>query len=146
MEINSAASQKMDFMKLLVTELQNQNPLEPLNNQQIAAQLAQFSQLEKAELMNINIEAMNSTMSTLNSSFQESLVFAQFDYAKSLLGKEVSFYSGDFGQQVSGSVESIAISGTDPVLQVQGSATNPDGSEYKGIFAVGVGEILGIKN
>ena len=146
MEINSAASQKLDFMNLLVTELRNQNPLEPLDNQQMAAQLAQFSQLEQSEEMNTNIENMNSTMSAMNSSFQGAMAVAQLDYAKSLLGKEVSFYSGDFDQHISGTVESIAVSGTTPTLRVNGSATNPDGSQHTGLFGVGVNEILGIKN
>ena len=44
MEIGSATTQTMDYMTLLITELQNQNPLEPLDNQQMAQQLAQFSQ------------------------------------------------------------------------------------------------------
>ncbi|MFT7433609.1 MAG: flagellar basal-body rod modification protein FlgD [Alphaproteobacteria bacterium] len=35
------------FMTLLVTQLQNQDPLEPMDNQQMTAQLAQFSSLEQ---------------------------------------------------------------------------------------------------
>lgn len=35
------------FLKLLVTQLQNQNPLEPQPNAEFVAQLATFSSLEK---------------------------------------------------------------------------------------------------
>jgi flagellar basal-body rod modification protein FlgD len=42
----------MDYMKLLVAQLQNQNPLEPLDNKDMTAQLAQFSQLQQLETMN----------------------------------------------------------------------------------------------
>jgi flagellar basal-body rod modification protein FlgD len=35
------------FMTLLVTQLRNQDPLEPLDNAQFIAQLATFSSLEK---------------------------------------------------------------------------------------------------
>ncbi|MCD6175181.1 MAG: flagellar hook capping protein, partial [Planctomycetes bacterium] len=42
----NAVDQKLDYLKLLVTELQNQNPLEPMEQKDMAAQLAQFSQLE----------------------------------------------------------------------------------------------------
>ncbi len=34
------------FLKLLTTQLQNQNPLDPMKNEAFVAQLAQFSQLE----------------------------------------------------------------------------------------------------
>ena len=74
---SSASSIQMDYMKLLVTQLQNQNPLEPLDNKDMAAQLAQFSQLQQME--------------TLNNSFSRVLESVQRSYASSLIGKEVSF-------------------------------------------------------
>lgn len=50
-----------DFLKLLVTQLKNQNPLEPIANEAFIAQLAQFSQLEQstkiANLMQQNLDA-----------------------------------------------------------------------------------------
>ena len=48
MGTTSAVDQKLDYLTLLVTELQNQNPLEPMEQKDMAAQLAQFSQLELA--------------------------------------------------------------------------------------------------
>ena len=35
-EIASASSIQMDYMKLLITQLQNQNPLEPMDNNEMA--------------------------------------------------------------------------------------------------------------
>ena len=40
------------FLKLMVTQLNNQDPLSPMEGQEFAAQLAQFSSLE--QLLNIN--------------------------------------------------------------------------------------------
>jgi flagellar hook assembly protein FlgD len=37
---------KSEFLTLFTTQLQNQNPLDPVNNEAFVAQLAQFSQLE----------------------------------------------------------------------------------------------------
>ncbi len=73
----SAGGLQTDYMKLLVTQLQNQNPLEPLDNKDMSAQLAQFSQLQQTE--------------NLNTSFSKVLESVQRSYASSLIGKEVSF-------------------------------------------------------
>ena len=43
---------KSEFLKLLVTQLQNQDPMNPINNGEFIAQLASFSSLE--QLMSIN--------------------------------------------------------------------------------------------
>ena len=77
--INTASSIQMDYMKLLITQLQNQNPLEPLDNNEMASQLAQFSELQQLE--------------SLNSSFANILSTTQRNYANSLIGKEIAFAS-----------------------------------------------------
>ncbi|MGB8226166.1 MAG: flagellar hook capping FlgD N-terminal domain-containing protein [Sedimentisphaerales bacterium] len=77
--ITSASQIQMDYMKLLVTQLQNQNPLEPMDNDQMASQLAQFSQLQQLESM--------------NTSFADVLATTKRNYANSLLNKNVTFYT-----------------------------------------------------
>jgi flagellar basal-body rod modification protein FlgD len=47
-----------DFMKMLLAQLQNQDPLNPMNGADFAAQLAQFSSLEQ-------LSNLNATMSSL---------------------------------------------------------------------------------
>jgi flagellar basal-body rod modification protein FlgD len=94
--INSASDIQMNYMKLLITQLQNQNPLEPMDNDQMASQLAQFSQLQQLE--------------TMNSSFADVLSTTERKYASSLIGKEISFESenDDGTQQItSGIVEEV---------------------------------------
>ncbi|MFA6177061.1 MAG: flagellar hook capping FlgD N-terminal domain-containing protein, partial [Phycisphaerae bacterium] len=75
----SASSLQMDYMTLLVAQLQNQNPLEPMDNDQMAMQLAQYSQLQQLEGM--------------NNSFSSVLDATQKSYASSLIGKAVSYYA-----------------------------------------------------
>jgi flagellar basal-body rod modification protein FlgD len=94
--INSASDIQMNYMKLLITQLQNQNPLEPMDNNQMASQLAQFSQLQQLE--------------TMNSSFADILSTTEHNYANSLIGREISFASeNDVGTQeiTSGIVEEV---------------------------------------
>lgn len=43
----SAEKQKNDFLQLLLTQLQNQNPTDPMDSKEFASQLAQYSQLEQ---------------------------------------------------------------------------------------------------
>jgi flagellar basal-body rod modification protein FlgD len=94
--INTASSIQMDYMKLLVAQLQNQNPLEPLDNNDMASQLAQFSQLQQLESMNSN--------------FASVLSATQRNYANSLIGREISFELTDetgTGNITNGIVEEV---------------------------------------
>ncbi|RKX32213.1 MAG: hypothetical protein DRP46_01620 [Candidatus Zixiibacteriota bacterium] len=47
---------KDDFMTLLVAQMTNQNPLEPMDNTEFIAELAQFSSLEQMQNMNALLE------------------------------------------------------------------------------------------
>ena len=51
---------KDDFLKLLVAQLKNQDPLKPQDNGQFVAQLAQFSSLEAAMGTNSRLDAITS--------------------------------------------------------------------------------------
>lgn len=51
---------KDDFLKLLVAQLKNQDPLAPQDNTQFVAQLAQFSSLEAAMGTNSRLDAITS--------------------------------------------------------------------------------------
>ncbi|TDT68548.1 flagellar basal-body rod modification protein FlgD [Hypnocyclicus thermotrophus] len=63
---------KDDFMKLLVAEMTNQDPLDPKTNTESIAQMAQFSALEQGENLNKSFNSMLrfQTLNTLSSSAQ----------------------------------------------------------------------------
>jgi len=144
--VSSASEQKLDFMTLLVTEMRYQNPLEPMDNQQMASQLAQFTQLELTEEMNTNIDTMNQTMQTLNSSFEGAMVVAQMDYAKSLLGKTVEFYYDNYSQSLEGKVNRVFFNDSGYLtLEVDSQLTQPDGSQTDETFFVRLDAVDGVK-
>jgi len=87
----SSDSLRFQFLKLLVAQLQNQNPLEPMDNSEMTAQLAQISSLEQLEEANANLAALKEQGST----FAGAMDLAEARYAASLIGREVTFRTSD---------------------------------------------------
>ena len=54
------------FMKLLVTQMSNQDPLKPSDDTQMLAQLAQFSSLEQLTELNTSANTANTTLGAIN--------------------------------------------------------------------------------
>ena len=54
-----------DFLKLLMTQLTNQNPLDPTDPTQFTSQLATYSGLEQQINMNTTLSTMSDNMSSL---------------------------------------------------------------------------------
>jgi len=57
----AASTQSMgkdDFLMLLVTQLENQDPLNPMEGTEFTAQLAQFSSLEQLQTISADIEGL----------------------------------------------------------------------------------------
>lgn len=82
-ETGTSSLGKDSFLQLLVTQLNNQNPLDPQDNTQFVSQLAQFSSLE-------SMENLDTTLGSFYSSFQSS----QALQASSLVGRSVIVASG----------------------------------------------------
>jgi flagellar basal-body rod modification protein FlgD len=92
-----------DFVKLFLTELQFQDPLEPINNREFLAQMAQFANLEQSRIANENASNLVA-MSAISQSL-------------SLLGKTVEV-SGQTGQKTIGKVSTISFSPEGAILTV----------------------------
>lgn len=89
---------KDDFLRLLTEELKNQNPLEPLGNQEFIAQLATFSILEQIILLN-DFMNINSKANVI-----------------AVLGKKVTVEIG--GETIKGKVEGINYKDNIPYIKV----------------------------
>lgn len=56
-----------DFLKILVTQLNNQDPLKPLDNQEFVTQLAQFTSLQQTQELNDKISTLLSIQGSMQS-------------------------------------------------------------------------------
>ncbi|MBI2679531.1 MAG: hypothetical protein HYX25_00820 [Candidatus Solibacter usitatus] len=55
---NIPGADKATFLKLLVTQIRNQDPLNPQDSTQFVTQLAQFSELEQMTEVNSTLQAI----------------------------------------------------------------------------------------
>ena len=94
---NTIAGDFNTFLTLLTTQLQNQNPLEPLDTNQFTQQLVQFASVEQSIQTNDNLEALRSltTASTVTSavSFVGKVVTAAGDTTQLLNGNAAWSYT-----------------------------------------------------
>ena len=60
----SAADQSANFLKMLVAQMQNQDPLNPMDSAQVTSQMAQISTVQ-------GVETLNTTLTGLNSQFTQ---------------------------------------------------------------------------
>lgn len=81
------------FLKLLVTQLQNQDPLNPMDGTQFTSQIAQFSQLEQTVKSNSLLEKLSKTQD-----------YSLQGLAIGSIGKEV-LMPGSAGQLVDGKMD-----------------------------------------
>jgi len=56
-----------DFLNLFITQLKNQNPLEPMDYYQMASQIAQFNSLDSLNRIYESMELLNAYQSSMNS-------------------------------------------------------------------------------
>ncbi|TVQ39968.1 MAG: flagellar hook assembly protein FlgD [Spirochaetaceae bacterium] len=95
---------KDDFLKLLITQLQNQDPISPMEDREFIAQMAQFSSLEQ--------------MTNMSGEFAKLARMISSGQALSLLGRTVEVTQGE--QTVSGRVTEVT-GGDHPQLMVNGT-------------------------
>jgi flagellar basal-body rod modification protein FlgD len=107
-----------DFLKLMTTQLQAQDPTNPMDNSQFASQLAQFSQLSATQDIDTNLQSLSGS---LNSSMQASQVLS----SASLVGRQVMVPSSAApysGSAVGGAVN--VASASDIQVQITDSSGN----------------------
>ncbi|PCJ57686.1 MAG: flagellar hook capping protein [Candidatus Hydrogenedentota bacterium] len=103
------------FLRLLVLQLQNQDPLDPVDNSDMLAQLAQFSALEGQNNLNESFVKLSGNIDQLN-----------FISASQLLGKTVKGVDLN-GDLRTGLVEGVHLDGSIVLLTVDGELMSMTG-------------------
>lgn len=104
---------KEAFMELLVQQLKNQDPMSPMDNDKFIAQLTQLSELE-------GIQNLNENMVGLAMLQQGNALMSQLTQSSALIGKDVTYFSPETGEERTGSVESVKIEEGVAVLNIDG--------------------------
>ena len=102
----SAAMTPSNFMTLLATQLQNQDPTQPMDANQQMEQIVQISSMQNMQTMAANLTQMTSSQS--------------WALANSYLGRQVTI-SNPSGAAVTGPVTAVNTSGSAPQVQVNGN-------------------------
>ena len=74
-----------NFLTLLTAQIQNQDPLQPMDSTQFVSQLAQLSQVEQAVQSNANLEKLNTQLSSVSGIVSLGLVGRQVQVASDKL-------------------------------------------------------------
>ncbi len=92
-----------DFLELLVAELGNQDPLEPMDNQQLLSQLSEIRSLESSMKLSENLENL--------------VMHSQMANSAGLIGKYI-VGKDELGFDVEGIVESVRVESGKVMLQM----------------------------
>jgi flagellar basal-body rod modification protein FlgD len=94
---------KDDFLKILVTQLQHQDPTKPLEDKEFIAQMAQFSSLEQMTNMSQNFQRLQGLLASSE--------------ASQVLGRTVLVQEGE--NVVTGKVTEV-VRGDNPLVGING--------------------------
>ncbi len=92
-----------DFIKMLVTELQNQDPLSPMSNTEILQQVAEIRSIASNQ--------------QLTSTLQSVVLGQNINTANNMLGRTITGLTDD-SQQITGVVDAVSVQDNMPLLHV----------------------------
>ncbi|KRE83183.1 flagellar hook capping protein [Paenibacillus sp. Soil766] len=110
---NSTTLGKDDFLKILITQLQNQDPTQPLQDKEFIAQMAQFTSVEQLTNMASEMKLMRQSLG----------------FVSGLIGKSISWTGTDSSgieTEMSGIVDSITFKDGNQYATVNGAEVSLD--------------------
>lgn len=109
----SSTLDKDAFLKLLVTQVRNQDPLQPQGGTEYVAQLAQFSSLEQMQNLNDNIVGLALLQ-------QNNALMSQLTQSSALIGQNVEWTDPETGDVHTGAVTSVKLKDGLALLEIDG--------------------------
>jgi flagellar basal-body rod modification protein FlgD len=109
----NGAVDKDAFMKMLVAQMQNQDPMSPQDNQAMVAQLAQFSSLEQMQQLNQNILGLAVLQQT-------NAVMSQLTQSSALIGQRVTYIDPETNEERTGEVGKVKLLDGVATLEIDG--------------------------
>ncbi len=112
---NSSGSQilgKDDFMKMMMAQLQHQDPLNPMDDSQFSAQLAQFSSLEQLQNLNDQMSQSINANYLLTQSINNTLTSTLIGKDVKLTGENITNNGQDsipLGYNITGNPNSVTV-------------------------------------
>ncbi|MDB4878207.1 MAG: flagellar biosynthesis protein FlgD [Gemmatimonadetes bacterium] len=125
---------KDQFMKLLIAQMQNQDPTNPMDGSQMASQLAQFSSLEQLQQINTTLTGQQSSNGTLLGAMQASSAINTIGHTVVAAGNGLQIGGANGATNVAVDVSGAAKSGT---LHIFNAAGNEVGKRDLGALSAG---------
>jgi flagellar basal-body rod modification protein FlgD len=99
-----------DFIKMMVTQLQNQDPMEPAKNQELLAQMSQIGQLQSS--------------SSLQDTLKTVMLQSQLTNSGAMIGKSIKAMDAN-GETITGTVNSVKVVDGSVSLELDNGLTTP---------------------
>jgi flagellar basal-body rod modification protein FlgD len=125
---------KDQFLKLLVAQLQHQDPMNPMQGDQMAAQLAQFSSLEQLQQMNTTLSNQTTAFGSVIGAIQAGAAMGAIGHTITAIGDQVLV--GGANGQTSVNVD-LAAAGTSATVHIYNAAGAEVGTTTIGALKAG---------
>lgn len=112
---------KDQFLKLLIAQMQNQDPMAPMDGTQMATQLAQFSSLEQLQQINTTLTSQGSASGSLLGAIQSTAAINTIGHTVVAVGNQVQVGGANGATTVTANLAGAATSGTIHILNSAGT-------------------------
>jgi flagellar basal-body rod modification protein FlgD len=131
------------FLKMLIAQLKNQDPMNPMQGDQMASQLAQFSSLEQLQQINANLTAQQASSGTLLGAVQSTSAIGAIGHVVTAIGDQIKVGGADASTTVEATLATRAAKTTLHIYDANGTevATAPLGESNSGMQTFNLGKL-----
>jgi len=118
---SSAADQSNRFLKLLVAQMSNQDPLNPMDSAQVTSQMAQISTVEGVQTLNSTVTGLNAQFTQLQAMQGAALVGHDVAVSGNSLHVDATTKKGTGGLQIDTAATDVKVDILNPAGQTVGT-------------------------